>query len=581
MIKRYFDFILESTTELPLIYSKKFREHLNKMGNNPVANMLLLCENNASIKDAFTLCDLTDKNDIISLIQVNRITRNNPNPSMEELRDETSEFWKRSRTEISVGKWSRRIVNKVREFTDSQIETFVNLWKAKIDEDEIELEVVEGEEIRKWYNVKNYESVRGELGNSCMRYLSCQPFFDIYVWNPDVCKLIIKKNSTGDKISGRALLWKLEDGRWYMDRPYTIINSDEVLFNEFAKKRGYIKYIDEPEDISVKLGDHEYNKYPYMDTFVCYNPKLKRLSNDWSLWPQSGYIKLNDTEGGFVTNKVVRSEFCHGWIPEDQAIFCDDIQDYTWSYNAIYLEYIGKWFGNSSNVRWSNWESNYFRKEDVIWSEIMGSYIYKNDDDLIWVETGSDKLPVLYVDEFKENLIKIDNKFYKKSDIIIDPYTNETLYRWSDKVEDVFEKLSKDLGYKKMNVRDLRIREKILNFTKDTLNEFKKLNDEIKTKVINGVRKLIKELNLDLTYSNSNIETLVYMMISSFAFNRSNWDYFDKLVKFISEFKGTYVLVSYTEVKNLYKISYNFNWFEFSDNIGKRITMFKIANSYK
>jgi hypothetical protein len=583
MIKSYLEFIIESTTELSLIYSNGFREHLNKMGNDPVANLLLLCENNASIKDAFTLCDLTDKNDTISVIQVNRITRENPNPNISELRDENSDFWKRARTEIGVGKWSRRIVNKIRPFTDSQIENFVNLWKAKIDEDEIELEIVEGEEIRKWYNGKNYESVRGELGNSCMRYNSCQPFFDIYVWNPDVCKLIIKKNSAGDKISGRALLWKLEDGRWYMDRPYTILNSDEVLFNEFAKKRGYIKFIDEPEDISVKLGDHEYTTYPYMDTFLCYNPDLKRLSDDWNLWPLSGYIKLQDTEGGFVTNKVVRSEFRDQWIPEDQAIFCDDIQDYTWRFNATYLEYIDQWFGDSSNTRWSEWEEEYYKKEDSVWSNMMNSYIYKNNKDLIWVETNGDPDPVLHIDEFKFNIIKIDNTFYKKSDTIIEPYTKEILFRWSDEAEDLFDKISKELGYD-IDIRDLKISsDRIKGFVSDTIIEFKKLDNSIKKDGVNDIIKIIKDMNLDYTYSNrlnTNDDTIVLMMISSFAFNKNDWGLIDKIKELLYHLKGERLLMEWDEVKELYKLSYNFDWFKFGENIGKRITMLRIANSY-
>jgi hypothetical protein len=53
-------------------------------------------------------------------------------------------------------------------------------------------EITNGEDIRKWYLDKNYESrYAGTLGKSCMADDMCQPYFDIYTKNPKSVSLII------------------------------------------------------------------------------------------------------------------------------------------------------------------------------------------------------------------------------------------------------------------------------------------------------------------------------------------------------------------------------------------------------
>ena len=206
-LSNYLDFIFEAVAkkEMRLYYSDEFRKLLDKVSkNNKYAKFLLSAEDSNQITDIYTLVDITDKNDTISFIQVNRILRSNPDTKTYPnddvyflprniTNDKSNEFWNKGRTEISIGRWLRRIVTEVHKssITDADIETFVNQYKAAVDGIN-NFELVNGEDIKKWYHENNYLERRGQLGNSCMRYNSCQSFLDIYVKSPEVCQLLIK-----------------------------------------------------------------------------------------------------------------------------------------------------------------------------------------------------------------------------------------------------------------------------------------------------------------------------------------------------------------------------------------------------
>ena len=104
--------------------------------------------------------------------------------------------------------------------------------------------MVQGESIAYWYNYKNYLDRSGSLGNSCMSNVDDE-YFDIYMSNSDVCKLLILKSQENpNKIVGRALLWTLTGGEKYLDRIYTIKDSDIELFKDYAKEMvGILNYI--------------------------------------------------------------------------------------------------------------------------------------------------------------------------------------------------------------------------------------------------------------------------------------------------------------------------------------------------
>lgn len=223
---------------------------------------------------------------------------------------------KLTKSDMNVGRFIRAILRKADiEFTDRQIEDFVNKYKATIQKEKdvfSRFEIVKEEQIRYWYLADNYYKIAGTLGGSCMRYDKCQPYLDIYVKNPEVCQLIILKAKDDEsKIIGRALLWTDAQGRKIMDRVYIINSADETLFKEFAIEKGFnykkyqtysdmtlmfngneLSYDESRAEIKLKWNGMRY--YPYMDSFKYYDT-AGYLYNDQS----NGYdYELTDTSGG-------------------------------------------------------------------------------------------------------------------------------------------------------------------------------------------------------------------------------------------------------------------------------------------
>ena len=199
--------------------------------------------------------------------------------------------------EVKLGRFINKFLTAIgKTLPAATIERFVNMYQAEVlmKKDALNhFKVVEGEDIRKWYHENMYESSNGgQLANSCMRYPKCQEFLDIYVENPQVCKLLIFTPNEG-KLSGRALLWTLENGKKYMDRVYTNKDSYENLFLKWSNENGYPKGI-EPKSV-VKVKTKDYELYPYMDTFLYYDADEGKLSNSQIF--QRPYAQLDETEG--------------------------------------------------------------------------------------------------------------------------------------------------------------------------------------------------------------------------------------------------------------------------------------------
>lgn len=132
-------------------------------------------------------------------------------------------------------------------YSASDIEKFVNAYSALIlyrKNTSNFFEIVTGEKIKHWYHKNNYSAQTGQLGSSCMRYDSCQNYFNLYIENPEVCQLLIFKNLSGDKINGRALLWVDVDGKKWIDRIYTVRDNYISYLKNGQKKMVMIQFIE-------------------------------------------------------------------------------------------------------------------------------------------------------------------------------------------------------------------------------------------------------------------------------------------------------------------------------------------------
>ena len=240
-------------------------------------------------------------------------------------------IYTKSRNQIKIGK----LINKLfpKKYTDKEVEDFVNSFKATIDRSGERFEIVQGKDITHWYSGDRYEDLSGNLGRSCMAGPSKAKFFEMYVENPEVCRLLILKKD--DKIIGRSLIWKLNSAtkvqtkeklniEYFMDRQYTSRDSDVVKFKNCADGQGWsyktnnnytsfkevtFKGRDLLVDMTVQLKKsstppYNYNYYPFLDTFRRYDPKTGILYNDTFTTDEGPQYKGNYLLSGTDGNKI-------------------------------------------------------------------------------------------------------------------------------------------------------------------------------------------------------------------------------------------------------------------------------------
>lgn len=428
-----------------------------------VAKLLMDVEDSGKFTDTYTLIDVTNKNDTISMISVGRVGRKI------EMDDDIKSFigdvpdsdkidhilnhawsqkdrgigwvdriWNEQRTDVKIGRYSKRIINihKTIPIKDSDIEVFVNYYKSSFDYNKglrDRLSIVKGDDIKHWYLEENYEPGGGSLNNSCMRYEKCQKYLDIYSLNPEVCSMLILKSENG-KLLARSLVWVLKNGSTYMDRVYTSKDSDSNIFKDYAKERGWLTYYTGGgKNLSVGLGDHSFEKYPYMDTFIWYNKSGDILSsvsergdNDW--------YELQNTDGSFSNSGGIWSEYHQEYVGEDEAVWCENINSYVHNEEAIWLEYRQEWAGPDSDVVWSAYENESFYREDTFRSrKCLGEDVYISKDRSVRIKIGSgstsndgeyDYCPTNRRDIY----FKLGDELFSRKNYVKDPYSGEYVF---------------------------------------------------------------------------------------------------------------------------------------------------------
>jgi len=145
-------------------------------------------------------------------------------------------------------------------------------------------EIVTGEDITKWYCEENYAENQGTLSQSCMRFSSCEDYFEIYEEN---AKMVILKDDN-NKLIGRSILWtaERENGEEikFLDRIYGT-NQTIERFKIYAKAHKLFFKVDQSfnnrkitndidviyENLMINIGK-VYDHYPYMDTMKYLDP---------------------------------------------------------------------------------------------------------------------------------------------------------------------------------------------------------------------------------------------------------------------------------------------------------------------
>jgi hypothetical protein len=403
------------------------------MKQSNISKRLLELESSKDKFFDFSYVDITKDADTITYLPTNRVERFKSEGKPNE------EFWtSKSRVNQKIGRFIKQVLPS---FSDKSVVKFVDKFKTIIQEDNNanNFELVDGDDIVFWYNHKNYEERKGTLGNSCMSEDECGPYLNIYKDNPNQCKLLILKNDTGDKIKGRALVWRLKDGRIFMDRVYTITDSDIMTFTNYAKKQGWLckdkqnygltDVIEKGKpmniDMEVHLEKAGFEEYPYVDTLRYFYPKIKTMSSfkRKSNSEDGELFTLTDTEGKYAEYKWPEEEYddplvYDGYneeeINESDAQWCAVDNAYCHKDDAVELTYNHTFaFPNSPNIVYSEYSKKQYAKKDTVFSELLNTWIWtKYAVDVYHDRNRTGKPDVTHRFEMGKTIGKVEEYYY-------------------------------------------------------------------------------------------------------------------------------------------------------------------------
>lgn len=486
------DFLSESLiTETYLYFIKDFKDVLSKLSlESPIAKELIDLEYR-DVKNDMTFISLSDREGYISGSTLRNLKKNIEKSFTEwaktaNLGDERTkqvldikldkidkgqtsqtdtnfmfteyDLGSKSRNDVKLG----RLINALLpgKYGPGDIEEFTNKFKASLSKQSEYFKEVSGEDISYWYNSDNYKEMSGQLGNSCMAKKS--GLFSLYTENPKVCKLLILVED--DKLIGRAIVWKLSSiaiyGKepvqdlWFMDRQYTIADSDVEKFKNYAKEKGWIYKSsnnhhslgnvtiggeEKNATLTVEVKAKNYSRYPYMDTFRRLDPNEGILYNDDDNDESyEGQYILNDTGGGYEQiASGVWSEWHDRRIPEDEAVWSDWADSYLERDSAIYVETGSRrnrdsWYpADCDDIVYDEWIDEPIHTDDAVYSEAYGYSIYDQNAVEVIGDIDSDG-----------EATGAENWYHKDDDDIIrsSAYDDQTWYKvlseqwgsWSD-----------------------------------------------------------------------------------------------------------------------------------------------------
>ena len=235
--------------------------------------------------------------------------------------DRAEKVWQLTKNPINIGRAIRSILTAAGiQLTDKELEDFVNSYKSSFDimnDAFLKFDIVSERDIPYWYSSRRYEhGGSSTLGNSCMADVNSE-YFDIYRYNDDVCQLVILYSNVGklqngkwvsDKIRGRALLWKTDEGDMFMDRIYYNYEEDVQLFKRFAEKNGWWYKVNQDcktyfqvsngtqtkgAAYYVTLDEVYFDYYPFVDSL----PYLNKSNNTISNLIRGAQYEMRDTGG--------------------------------------------------------------------------------------------------------------------------------------------------------------------------------------------------------------------------------------------------------------------------------------------
>ena len=467
---------------LPITYSDKFRETLNKI-THEISDFLLEKENH--MHSIYSYIDIGNSSDTVSFIQANKAIDMKANmTNWEEL------VWTSKRGNMKIGKFLMSLVgdrfqlNSNRssaKLKSNDIESFVNKFKIEFSFDDYikNFQIVEGEDIVKWYDENNYSNqatTSTTLGNSCMRYSKYSKYIKLYADNSEKVKMLIYKDVDG-RLAGRALLWYLDEpiNTIFMDRIYSTEDKIIDLYKKYASMnkwlhKSYQTYGYEhdlvdtnvlphqliKQNISVKLKDQFYRFIPYLDTLQVLDKETNILSNKGELIGKNPYIHCvgyngysvidrdamdnhrefrdSDDENDVDPDEYVYSNYHGREISRHDARWCEFGQDWIRSGDAVYVFNSGQRYAvpGNSDIIYSDFSDKWFARDRVVYSDFYSSYIYHDSAIAVFKDVDRNETAVLhkndhnkyfeykgyyYLNSIKEQVYSQNNEVMKSSGI--------------------------------------------------------------------------------------------------------------------------------------------------------------------
>lgn len=388
--RKYSDYLVYQLLESVMVTTKEFKQIIHDMPNNDkIADILYsIIDDKTDIKTNYNLVDTSkDKNDEISFLPDNQYQR---------FLSKGDDFSTKTKSNAKIGRMVNQILkdNGHTQFSDSDVEKFINnfktVWNKKNGTTVRKTELVKGKDILKWYNINNYNSDKGTLGSSCMRYEKVNHFMNIYAENPDKISMVIITEE--GKLIARALFWVLDETsqgeykKFYLDRIYTEQDSDfqfiydwvvENLCNKDPKILASHKNGENQYEMKVFLNKTTFEHYPYADSF---NYLYQRIDKDG-----------RPTGGGYVSNfnRLDEKDIIKEYVISEIRNHSEGLPSrYSHQYSkkldifidrkeAIHDSIVG-WIPQSMCKK-SNYEGEWIYEENAVWSEGMQDWISKDD----------------------------------------------------------------------------------------------------------------------------------------------------------------------------------------------------------
>ena len=417
------------------LYSERFNEIIKnislrktnysieilKFVNENYKNKYLIDHEKAQQLDIIKMIDIRHENGDVVLSFL---------PKGKEVQINENGKWSRKNRQVGkLGKTLRGFIEvvckgfNIRLPNAAEIEELVNEVKSTFSNANYEFNFLSGEDIRKYYHYDNYQSSPSDSGStlfaSCMRYTSCQKYFDIYVHNPN-CKMLVMfdKSLSSNKIVGRALVWTV-GGQMYVDRRYYSSDVYNYGFMEFIRinklnykthntydneyARMFEVFNEEIEDYETKTDieltfqyNHNFSNFPYCDTVKYFNPTTKILSNV----VDEGYC-LCTTEGSYIVIDKNGNEINDD---DDEMYYCEVCNCRDHYENMTYLERGDVYVCNNHAV--STYEDEFVREDCAL-------RVIVNHSDFAWV----------HEDDIEEAAIRYNNYYY----ILPNPHTDSII----------------------------------------------------------------------------------------------------------------------------------------------------------